>query len=78
MQPATFVNIRRLRVSRGALSLVTLVLVAVGFTLDLVYGTYGIMGFYEINNPVYVTLVIVSALGAVTGAALSLLLICSA
>lgn len=47
-------------------------LAGVGFVAGVLYGTLGMMGFYEINDPVFLTVVIASALGTVFGAAGSL------
>lgn len=45
---------------------------AIGFTAGLLYGTFGVMGFYEINDPIYMTLVIAFTLGTVVAAVRSL------
>lgn len=45
---------------------------ALGFTAGGLYGTVSMWGFYEIYDPLYLTWVIVSSLGFVGGAAMSL------
>ena len=44
-------------------------LAAAGFIAGVLYGTLGMMGFYEIYDPVFLTVVIASALGTVVGTA---------
>ena len=45
---------------------------AATFVAGVLYGTFGMMGFYEINDLVYLTVVVGSGLGTVVGAAGSL------
>jgi len=47
-------------------------LAAIGFIAGVLYGTLGMMAFYEINDAVFVTVVIAGAVGIVGGAAGSL------